>query len=478
MQLAADPAVLTAAALRVPGVGAGRLRALRDAYGTLAAAVAGATGGGPAPAGFPEALFRRLPSSLDTAAAARRLAEVRSAGLEVLCWDDPRYPAPLWLAPEAPPALLYVQGTLPPTLTLPAPRVRAAAVVGTRRATGRGLALARELARSLAELGVVVVSGLALGIDGAAHEGALDARAVTVAVLGGGHRHLHPPSHRVLARRILTAGGAILSEHPPEVTPEAHLFPLRNRIVSGLSRLVVIVEAGIRSGTNSTAGYAQAQQRDVFACPGRPGDPSVAGTLRLIRDGALPLTEPEDVLCRFRAEPGDPDFRTTRLADEGGGAPRRGAERDGGASARAAPLTPLTPHAAHGGPDGVLLEALYGLDEATLDDLAAAVVARSGRPAPDRTPGRSGADVAPVGGPAASIARLTARLTRLELRGAVVRTASGRYRLPAAERRRRAARDDAEAAARDDAEAAAGDAVEGAAESAADAGGKPDGGPA
>lgn len=315
---------------------------------------------------------------------------MRRAGVEVLCWEDARYPAPLWHSAHPPPPLLYVTGSLPATFTTAAPRVRAAAVVGTRRATARGLALARELAGELARLGVTVVSGLALGIDGAAHLGALEGDGVTVAVLGGGHAHLHPPSHRPLARRLLAAGGAIVSEHAPDVRPQPHTFPVRNRIISGLSRLVVIVEAGIRSGTNSTAAYACEQHRDVFACPGRPGDPSVAGTLALIRDGALLLTELEDVLFRFRAEAASPGHADSRDAP--------------------APGRPLGAQGLSAG-DASLLQALYRVDEASMDALELAL--------------RTGA------------ADLASRLTRLELRGLITRTASGRYRLVASERERR-----------------------------------------
>ena len=387
-----DPAVLTLAALEADGVGAGRLLQLRDAFGTVAAGIDAALQGADPPARFPRALFHRVPHRLDLRSAARRVAGLRGAGIEVVCWDDPRYPAPLWLDDEAPPALLYLWGTLPAALARPAHRVRAAAIVGTRRPTGRGLALARELAASLAALDVVVVSGLALGIDGAAHEGALDGAGPTVAVLGGGHRYLHPPTHRSLARRIVRAGGAVLSEHPPEVRPERHFFPERNRLVSGLSRLVVVVEAGLRSGANSTAEHALRQHRDVFACPGRPGDPTVAGTLRLVRDGALLFTEHDDVLFRFRAEPG---------------APRR-------------PRPPPSP--ASGPGQDRLLVALYGFEEATVDEVSA---------------------TAGLAVPAA-----LAGLTTLEMRGAVVRTLAGRYRLAGPERDRRTALREACAAER------------------------------
>jgi len=377
-----DPAVLTLAALEADGVGAGRLLQLRDAFGTVAAGIDAALQRADPPARFPRALFHRVPHRLDLRSAARRVRSLRAAGLEVVCWDDPRYPAPLWLDDEAPPALLYLWGTLPAALSRPAHRVRAAAIVGTRRPTGRGLALARELAASLAALDVVVVSGLALGIDGAAHEGALDGGGPTVAVLGGGHRYLHPPTHRSLARRIVRSGGGVLSEHPPEVRPERHLFPERNRLVSGLSRLLVVVEAGLRSGANSTAEHARRQHRDVFACPGRPGDPTVTGTLRLVRDGALLFTEHEDVLFRFRAEPGAPPRRPSASPSIGPGQDR-------------------------------LLAALYGFEEATVDEVSAT----AGLP----------------------VAAALSGLTTLEMRGAVVRTPAGRYRLAGPERDRRTA---------------------------------------
>ncbi len=378
-----DPAVLTLAALEADGVGAGRLLQLRDTFGTVAAGIHAAVRGADPPVHFPRALFRELPHRLELRAAARRVRDLRAAGVEPVCWDDARYPAPLWLDLEAPPPVLYLWGTLPPAFARPARRVRAAAVVGTRRPTGRGRALARELATLLAALDVAVVSGLALGIDGAAHEGALDGGGPTVAVLGGGHRHLHPPTHRALARRIVNAGGGVLSEYPPETRPEPHQFPERNRLVSGLSRLVVVVEAGVRSGANGTVRHALRQQRDVFACPGRPGDPSVAGTLRLIRDGALPFTEHEDVLSRFRAEAGAP----------------------GGARAARPP--------AFGPEEDRLLAALDAVEEATVDEVSAAADLR--------------------------VAEALATLTALEMRGAAVRTRAGRYRLAGFERERRAA---------------------------------------
>lgn len=378
-----DPAALTLAALELEGLGSGRLAALRDNFGTVTAAIEAAVAGAGAPAGVPASVFARL-GRLDHAAAARTLGAYRRSGIDTVCWDDARYPAPLWFSGRAPPPLLFVQGAVPAAFTRPAYRVRAAAVVGTRKPTGRGRALAHELAAAFAGSGVCVVSGLALGIDAAAHEGALAAGGVTVAVLGGGHGHLHPPSHRGLAARMLAAGGALLSEHPPDTRPERHHFPERNRLVSGLSRLVVVVEAGLRSGTFSTVEHALEQQRDVFACPGRSGDPAVTGTLRLLRDGALIVSELDDVLFPFL---------------DGTSGPR--------------------PPPPRSGEEEAVLAVLQQRDEATLDDLAS---------------GGSGA-----------VGPLIACLTGLELRGLVARTAAGRYRLTADERRRRSAADDGDA---------------------------------
>ncbi len=363
-----DADVFALAALAQEGLGPGRLARLRAAFGSLASASRAAAAGRNPPDGVPDDAFARL-TQLDLVGARGRLEEARAAGVTVVGWEHPAYPAPLRVIPR-PPQLLFVQGTLPPVLAQPVHRVRTAAIVGTRRPTGRGKELAHELAASLAQLSVCVVSGLALGIDAAAHEGALAAGGRTVAVLGGGHGHLHPPAHRGLADRMLAAGGAVISEHLPDVRPDRHHFPHRNRIVSGLARLVVVVEAGLRSGTASTVDHALEQDRQVFACPGRPGDPSVAGTLRFLSEGAHVVADLEDVLMHFR---------------------------DGAAAA--------PPH-----PPDAILEALAPVDEATLDDLGRAL--------------NEGA------------ATLLARLTALELSGAVVRTAAGRYRLAAEIRRR------------------------------------------
>lgn len=189
-----------------------------------------------------------------------------------------------------PPEALWVRGTLPP---LNSPRV---AIVGTRKATAEGRATAREIARELAERSVVVVSGLALGIDAAAHEGALSGNGLTVAVLGNGVDQVYPPSHEQLARRILERGGCLVSEYPPGTPALPHQFLARNRIVSGLSRGVVIIEAPARSGTLATARHALEQGREVFVLPGPARHPNFAGSHRLIRDGARLVARAADIL--------------------------------------------------------------------------------------------------------------------------------------------------------------------------------------
>lgn len=203
-------------------------------------------------------------------------------------FGDADYPEPLISIPGAP-LVLFAIGTIPAEWT------RAVAVVGSRVPTGPGKAYARELSRDLAERGAVVVSGLARGIDTAAHQGAIDACGVTVAVLGNGVDVAYPPESAPLAEKI-AANGVLLSEYPPGTLPAPTHFPARNRIVSGLSRGVVVVEAPERSGALITARFALDQGREVFAVPGNPLFPHTAGSNRLIRDGASPVTSVDDVV--------------------------------------------------------------------------------------------------------------------------------------------------------------------------------------
>jgi DNA processing protein len=175
------------------------------------------------------------------------------------------------------------------------------AIVGSRRATPAGLTVARTLAKGVVEAGLVVVSGLARGIDAAAHQGALDGGGRTIAVLGCGGDMTYPSEHRGLANRILAAG-AIVTEFPPGTPPLPHHFPQRNRIISGLCRAVVVVEASDRSGSLITARMALEQGRDVLAVPGNVASGQYAGSHALIKDGAPLVETVRDVLNALGVE--------------------------------------------------------------------------------------------------------------------------------------------------------------------------------
>ncbi len=187
---------------------------------------------------------------------------------------------PLLTVIDGPPKRLFYRGQLD---ALERPCV---AVVGARNCTRDGRAAAERFAAHLGECGVTVVSGLAHGIDTAAHQGALAAGGQTVAVLGCGADRIYPARNTSLAHRILTGGGALLSEYEPGTPPAKHRFPERNRIISGLSTAVLVVEASERSGSLITARVALEQGRDVLAVPGAIGNATSAGCLRLIREGA------------------------------------------------------------------------------------------------------------------------------------------------------------------------------------------------
>ncbi|MCB1512050.1 MAG: DNA-processing protein DprA [Hyphomicrobiaceae bacterium] len=220
------------------------------------------------------------------AAATAELEAADRAGAVALFTVEPGYPHRLaWL--DQPPPMIYVKGRHDLFAR------QTVALIGSRRCSAAGQAMARRLGRGLADAGVVVVSGLARGIDGAAHEAALDGG--TIAVLAGGPDNIYPPEHADLYAAIAERG-AVVSERPPGFQPRGVDFPRRNRIISGLSDAVVVIEAAQRSGSLITAGMAADQGRDVLAVPGHPLDPRAEGTNRLIKDGAQMVTDVADVL--------------------------------------------------------------------------------------------------------------------------------------------------------------------------------------
>lgn len=266
--------------LRSENVGPNTFRALINRYGGAAAALDA----------LPELSVRGgLKRPIRICPRGEAEAELSAAsrlGLSLVALGEPAYP-PLLAHIEGAPPLLYVAGE-PAVLERPM-----VAIVGARNCSAAGRRLAERMAADLAAEGLVIVSGLARGIDAAAHRASLGAG--TVAVLAGGHGRLYPEEHVALAAEI-TARGALVSEMPPDWVARGKDFPRRNRIISGLSRGVVVIEAAIRSGSLITARLAAEQGREVFAVPGSPLDPRSDGTNRLIRQGANLTRSAGDVL--------------------------------------------------------------------------------------------------------------------------------------------------------------------------------------
>ncbi|MCK5382549.1 MAG: DNA-processing protein DprA [Gammaproteobacteria bacterium] len=229
----------------------------------------------------------------DEAAIAQDLEWHEKPGNRIMCCRDPDYPALLLQIP-APPPLLYVHGD---TAILGEPQL---AMVGSRNPTGPGRQTAIDFARHLSAAGLVITSGLALGIDAASHQGALDAGGSTIAVMGTGLDRVYPARHRDLARRIAEQG-ALVSEFPVGTPPLAENFPRRNRIISGLSMGTLVVEAALRSGSLISARNAGEQGREVFAIPGSIHNPLARGCHHLIRQGAKLVETAQDVIDELGA---------------------------------------------------------------------------------------------------------------------------------------------------------------------------------
>ena len=212
---------------------------------------------------------------------------VRRRRIHIITMNDPTYPA-LLRHIDDPPPFLYVRGTLNP-------EVNCISIVGSRNATTYGRSTARRLAADLATQGFAVVSGMALGIDTAAHEGALQAQGETIAVLGSGFEHIYPASNRKLSG-LIAENGAVITEFPMLTGPEAHNFPIRNRIISGMSLGTVVVEASRKSGSLITARLAAEQNREVFAVPGSIQSFKSIGTHTLIKQGAKLVENVQDII--------------------------------------------------------------------------------------------------------------------------------------------------------------------------------------
>ena len=274
----------------VPGIGPSRFHAILKVCHTASGAFSA-----------PFAFLRSIPGITAAAATAiraggiesgvRALEQAERLGGRALIQDDPEYPELLRHIPEAPP-VLFALGQLS---LLERPAV---AVVGSRDHTAYGGEVARALAWAAASAGLAVVSGMARGLDAVAHEAALDAGGGTVGVLGNGLGVVYPTANAALYQRV-AGRGLLLTEFPPGERPTAGSFPRRNRIVSGLARVTVVVEAGEGSGALITAGTALDQGREVMAVPGNITSPCSVGANRLLRDGAEPLLSPGDLLEHY-----------------------------------------------------------------------------------------------------------------------------------------------------------------------------------
>ncbi|MCY7315970.1 MAG: DNA-processing protein DprA [Rubrivivax sp.] len=355
--------------LESPGVGPAALRRLLAACGSAPAVLA-----------CDAATLREIAGAAASRALAIEPPEYSARLQAALAWlgggadrqaltlGDPRYPAAL-LQTTDPPPLLYVQGDV---ACLSRPSI---AIVGSRHCTPQGDANARAFAAALGQAGQVIVSGLALGIDAAAHEGALQAGAATIAVVGTGLDRVYPARHRALAHRI-AAQGALVSEFSPGMPPLADNFPRRNRIIAGLTQGTLVVEAALQSGSLITARLASEAGREVFAMPGSIHAPQSRGCHALLKQGAKLVETAQDILEELLASP---------VAAIAG--PNRGTS---GAAGKPAPEPAADP----------LLAAL-GHDPVTLD----ALISRTGWPAHE----------------------LSAKLMELELEGRVSRLPGGLY---------------------------------------------------
>jgi DNA processing protein len=271
----------------VKGIGAVRFKCLLDFFGDPAVAW-----NAPAEALMEAGLSAKIIENLNKVRTQVNLEKVyermQAQGIGCLTWEDENYPRHLKNI-DQPPPVLYVRGEMLPEDDW------AVAIVGTRKVTSYGRQVAEEVATFLAQNRVTVVSGLARGVDGIAHQSALKAGGRTIAVLGSGVDRIYPPENRHLAEEVIERG-ALVSDYPPGTTPDATNFPPRNRIISGLALAVVIVEAGVTSGALITATFAAEQGREVFAVPGSILALQSKGTNRLIQDGAQPLLDPQEIL--------------------------------------------------------------------------------------------------------------------------------------------------------------------------------------
>jgi DNA processing protein len=271
----------------IKGIGAVRMQALIHHFGDLEDAWKAAPAE-LAQAGLGLKVIERIVRARAQVDLEKVWKKIESQNIHILTWEDEAYPQRLKEI-DQPPPVLYIRGEyLPEDLF-------AVAIVGTRRVTAYGRQITEELASFLIANGITVISGLARGVDAVAHQTALKAGGRTIGVLGSGVDKIYPPEHRTLAEKMIESG-AVISDYAPGTPPDASNFPPRNRIISGLSLAVVVIEAGETSGALITAEFAAEQGREVFAVPGSILAPQSKGTNKLIQNGALPLLSVNDLM--------------------------------------------------------------------------------------------------------------------------------------------------------------------------------------
>ena len=273
----------------VSGIGPVRAKRLKDRFGSLDRALVAREPDLRSVEGIGPELARTLASWESTTEVEKDRKWAEELGLSIVTQADATYPKSLTEIYD-PPLALYIKGKIPETWP------RGVAVVGSRETSHYGLETAKKLGYQLAYAGVPVISGLARGIDTAAHLGVLAAKGATWAVLGCGLDKMYPPENDALAAKIVESGGCLISELPLGTAPDKRTFPMRNRIVSGLSFGVLVIEAGRQSGALITARQALDQGRQVFAVPGRIDNPKAQGCHQLIKDGAKLVEGVEDIL--------------------------------------------------------------------------------------------------------------------------------------------------------------------------------------
>lgn len=387
---------------RVPRLGSARFRLLESFFGGDLSAAWEAPARELRAAGVGRAVAQSIVSARETSSPDQELSRLRDAGVAAINWHDPAYPGRLKETDDAPP-VLYLRGMLPAD---DAPSI---AVVGTRRPTDYGCRITDDLCSSLAAHGVVVVSGLALGIDSRAHKSTVDAGGVTIAVLGNGLDTVYPRENLRLAERIVAGGGAVISEFPIGIRPEASNFPRRNRIISGMTLGTLVTEAGETSGTRWTVYHALEQNREIFCVPGSVYSESSRLTNRLIREGAKLVCNVNDILVEIGLETSErqipldlSDARASSNApaksgSNGSAETKRSRYHDSVECQSTPPETPDSDEAE-------LLQHIAG-DPVHIDDL----VTLSGQP----------------------IAEISGRLTMLELKGLVRQVGTMHYQLVA-----------------------------------------------